>query len=659
MKFTGELTLRILEKLVLIRETEKMVAEEYAKQEMKCPAHLSLGQEAVAVGVCFNLRPKDSVYAGHRGHGAYLAKGGGLKKMIAELYGKESGCAGGRGGSMHLIDRKAGFMGTSAVVGGVIPIAVGDAFAAKLKGDNRFVVVFFGDGAVEEGVFYESMEFASLHKLRIIFVCENNGLAVNTPLYVRQPNKDIYKRGEALGVKGYQADGSDVVLILTTVREAMARILKDEGPVLLEINVERWASHVGPRWEATPDCPIKKLENRILDGGMASIEQIKDVYKKVRGEINNAFSFAKDSPFPKPKTAIAGKKNSFLPEHKPKGLRQRRTYAEALNHGLSQMMAKDKSVIVIGLGADYPNAIFGSLDGLARKYGKERVFDVPLSEEALTGICLGLSLRRLRPVLIHARVEFSMLSMNQIVNHLAQWNFTYGEQTPVVIRMIIGKGWGQGPQHSQSLQALFAHIPGLKVVMPATACDAKGLLVSALCGKDPVIFIEHRSLYDAAEEIPEELYKVPIGKARVARNGKDVTLIAVSQMVGEAIRAAEVLRKEGIEAEVIDIRSVKPIDEKTIIKSVSKTGRLVVCDTGWKVCGISAEVSAIAAEHCLLKAPVKRITLPDYQTPTSWVLENDYYPDASDIVEACMKVMGREVLSNKKTSGISSFKGPF
>jgi len=658
MNFTVKLALRMLKSLILIRETEEKIAQEYAKQDMKCPVHLSIGQEVASVGACLNLRHKDHVYAGHRGHGPYIAKGGDLRKMISEIYGKETGCSGGRGGSMHIIDRKVGFMGTSAIVGGIIPIAVGDAFTAKIKRSNRIVVVFFGDGAVEEGVFYECMKFASLHKLRIVFVCENNSLAVDTPLHVRQPNNDIYKRGEALGVKGYKADGNDAVLTFTTFQEALTHVLKDYGPVLLEFTVERWADHVGPRWKSTLNCPIESLKKRLLEGGVVSGGQIKEIYREVKEKVNDAFSFAKKSHFPK--TSLKTRKRLSSVEHKSGGLQQETSYAEALNKGLDQMMAKDDTVVVIGLGTDYPNAIFGSLSGLAEKYGKRRVFDTPLSEEALTGICLGLSLEGLKPVLVHARVEFSLLSMNQIINHLAQWEFTYGRQTPVVIRMIIGKGWGQGPQHSQSLQSLFAHIPGLKVVMPATAYDAKGLLVSALCGKGPVIFIEHRRLYDKREEIPTGLYKVPIGKARVVKEGKDITIVAVSYMLHEVIGAMEILSKEGIDVEVIDLRSIAPIDIETIVKSVSKTGRLVVCDTGWKMCGVSAEVSAIVAEHCSLKSPVRRITLPEHQTPTSWVLEDTYYPSASDIVKSCMKMMDRkEILSNKKTSEESSFEGPF
>lgn len=658
MKFTENLGLKMLKGLILIRETEKRIATEYSKYEMKCPVHLSLGQEASAVGVCLNLRHKDRVYAGHRSHGAYLAKGGDLKKMTAELYGKKTGCSGGRGGSMHLIDKRAGFMGTSAIVGGIIPIAVGDAFAAKLKGDDRVVVVFFGDGAVEEGVFYESMKFASLHKLHIVFVCENNSLAVDTPLHIRQPNDDIYKRGEPLGVKGYKANGSNVLLTFTDFREAMAYVLQGEGPALVELTVERWADHVGPKWQATPNCPINRLENYLLEKRIISKGQIVEVFKEVKKEVDDAFSFAKKSPFPK---ALKSKKSFNLSENKPLGLQSKITYAEALSQGLDQMMEKDKSVVVIGLGTDYPNAIFGSLSGLAEKYGKKRVFDTPLSEDALTGICLGLSLNSFKSVLVHARVEFSLLSMNQIINHLAQWRFTYGKKTPVVIRMIVGKGWGQGPQHSQSLQALFAHIPGLKVVMPATAYDAKGMLVSALCGNDPVIFIEHRRLYNEACSVPESLYEVSIGKANIVRRGKDITIVAVSQMVSEALKATEILSKDGVEAEVIDLRSVKPIDEEAIIKSVSKTRRLVVCDTGWKACGVSAEVVAIVAENCSLKVPAKRITLPEYQTPTSWVLERDYYPDLSDIVKACLEMMGREANNKKmrKKNEKISFDGPF
>ena len=342
-------------------------------------------------------------------------------------------------------------------------------------------------------------------------------------------------------------------------------------------------------------------------------------------------------------------------------------YTQAINEAISQMMEFDGSIFVFGEGVDYNDGIFGSTDGLQQKFGKERVFDTPLAEDALTGICVGASIAGMRPVLVHARVDFLMLTMNQLVNHAAKWPYMCGGNIPILIRAIVGRGWGQGAQHSQSLQALFAHIPGLQVVMPVSPFDAKGLTISALKGTKPVISIEHRWLYDKIGEVPEEIYGVPIGKGKVIRSGQDVTIIAVSHMVIEAMEVANYLQDKEISVEVIDLRTVRPIDAEIICDSVRKTGRLLVVDNGWKACGISAEVAAIAAENVAecLKANIVRITLPDTPTPSSYVLENEYYPNSQKIVAAVFKILD----INKSSCGHENctakdpdekpFKGPF
>lgn len=337
-------------------------------------------------------------------------------------------------------------------------------------------------------------------------------------------------------------------------------------------------------------------------------------------------------------------------------------YSQALNEALAQTMKEDASVFVIGLGVDYPNGIFGSTAELISLFGKNRVFDVPLSEEALTGICLGSALNGKRPVLVHARADFMLVSMSQIVNHLAQWKYLYGKSTPVVIRSIIGRGRGQGAQHSQSPQSLFAHIPGLRVVMPSNAYQAKGCLISAIKGEDPVIFIEHRGLYGEKCFVPEEIYQLDLNKAVLAREGKDITIVSFSLMVKEALLAAEILSKKGVEAEVVDLCSLRPIDAEMICRSVKKTGRLIVADTGWKNCSISAEVAAIVSENIIssLKANIIRINLPEHQTPTSPVLENDYYPGSEEIVSGALKLVGLECEApSKKTPSNNLFEGSF
>jgi pyruvate/2-oxoglutarate/acetoin dehydrogenase E1 component len=322
------------------------------------------------------------------------------------------------------------------------------------------------------------------------------------------------------------------------------------------------------------------------------------------------------------------------------------TYVEALREGTADLMAADRNVFVIGLGVPSPTGIFGSTTGLLERFGKDRVLEMPASENGMTGVILGASVVGMRPIMVHMRMDFAVLSMEPLINQAAKWHYMYGGKmrAPITIRMIIGRGWGQGPQHSQSLQAWFAHVPGLKVVMPTTAYDAKGMLISAVEDDAPVIIVEHRWLYGVAGEVPEGLYRVPLDKAVVRRTGEDITIAATSYMTLEALRAAEMLDAIGISAEVVDLRSLTPIDTETLFASVKKTGRLVTTDTGHTSFGVAAEVTARVAEGVFssLKAAPRMLALPQIPTPTSPALADHYYPVARDIAADVLAVLGSD-----------------
>ena len=319
-------------------------------------------------------------------------------------------------------------------------------------------------------------------------------------------------------------------------------------------------------------------------------------------------------------------------------------YFQAVNEAINLSMDKDPAVYIMGLGVPDPKGIFGTTLGLLQKYGSERVMDMPLSENGMTGVAIGSTLVGMRPIMTHQRIDFAVLAMEQIVNQAAKWHYMFGGQAsvPMVIRMIIGRGWGQGSQHSQSLQAWFAHVPGLKVVMPTTPYDAKGLLIASVEDNNPVVFIEHRWLYNIAGHVPEGVYRVPLGQATVTREGKDVTIAATSYMTLEALRAAEILAETGISAEVIDTRTLRPLDDSLILESVRQTGRLIVADTGWKTVGFGAEIVARVAEEALsdMKSPPRRLALADCTTPSAPGLANHYYPRAVDIVKTVREMLG-------------------
>jgi pyruvate dehydrogenase E1 component beta subunit len=313
-------------------------------------------------------------------------------------------------------------------------------------------------------------------------------------------------------------------------------------------------------------------------------------------------------------------------------------YHEAIDEATRQAMAKDERIFVMGVGVDDSKGIFGTTRGAFEEFGGRRVFDTPLSEAALTGIAIGAALGGFHPLLVHARNDVLLLTMDQLVNNAAKWRYMCGGKlrVPLTIRAIIGRGWGQAAQHSQSLQAMFAHVPGLAVVMPATPADAKGLLMTALTTESPVICLEHRWVYERTGHVPEEPYYVPLGQGQILREGADATVAAVSHMVVEALQAADRLAAEGIRAEVVDLRSVRPLDSELVVHSVRRTGRLVIADTAWRSFGLSAELAARVGEECFgtLKAPIRRVTLPDVPTPGSAALERAYYPGAEEIAAA-------------------------
>lgn len=328
-------------------------------------------------------------------------------------------------------------------------------------------------------------------------------------------------------------------------------------------------------------------------------------------------------------------------------LKRQISYVDAIQEALDQSMAKDERVILIGEGVPDPKAIFNSTLGLQEKYGVDRVFDMPLSENGVTGACIGAAISGMRPVMIHQRIDFALLSLDQIINNAAKWHYMFNGKSnvPLVIRMIIGRGWGQGPQHSQSLQALFALIPGLKVVMPTTAHDAKGMMVSAINDENPVIFLEHRWLHPVIDAVPESIYEVPLDTAKVLCEGKDITIATFSYMTIEALIASRALLSiMGVSVELIDMRSVRPLDSQTVIDSVKKTGRLIVADTAHKTGSIAAELISQVVEAAFksFKAAPIRVCSPDFPTPTAPSMTKDYYPTPLTIAEAVLKMLRKD-----------------
>lgn len=654
-----ETLLALFRSVMRIREVEERIAARYDEDKMKCPTHLSIGQEAAAVGICAHLTDEDIAYSTHRCHAHYLAKGGDVNRMIAEMYGKETGCAKGRGGSMHLIDVDHGMYGASAIVCGSMPLPVGAALAFKMRGQRHVAVAFFGDAAVEPGVFHECMNFAAFNKLPVIFMCENNDYSTMTRRHERQC-VPIAERAVGYGMPGVRVDGNDVLAVYAAAGDAVRRARNGDGPTLIEAMTYRWREHVEHNkgimsrpaeelryWKAR--CPVVRFRQELLSYGVSD-EALMRIEREISEEVDEAFRFAEASPSPNVVHLMdnVGDEPESLEEQLPlpHGVRPLKC-TEAIAEATVQAMDADPNVFVAGLHVDDPNGVFGTTTPAFKKFGRARVFETPISEASATGILGGAAIMGMRPIHVHARNDFLLLCLSQLGNELTKWCYMSAGalHAPVVIRAIVGRSRGQGCQHSQSLQSLFAHFPGLHVVAPSNAYDAKGLLLTALSGKTPVVYLEHRLCHPLATAVPEAPYRIPFGKARVVRKGTDVTIVSVLQMVYEAERAADVLAEHGVSAEVIDLRSIRPWDKAAVCASVKKTGRLIVADTGWAEFGISAEIATTVTERAFsqLKAPPARIALPECPTPMAEVLETAYYPGSRDIVIQALRLLGREL----------------
>lgn len=633
-----------------IRAFEQRTTELFNDGIVKGTAHSYMGEEAIAAGVCAALGDEDYIASYHRGHGHCIAKGASLDRMMAELMGRETGYCRGLGGSMHIADMNLNILGANGIVGAGMPLATGAALAAKLRGDGQVSVAFFGDGANNQGVFHESMNLASVWKLPIIFVCENNQYALSTSYRNTTAVEQVAMRAPAYGVPGYTIDGNDAVEVYLVMQDAIARARAGEGPTLVEAMTYRWGQHSmranlrDPRpedefesWKARD--PIVHMEKVMTSSKAVPKKRIKEIGSAIDDEMSNAVEFGTGGAEPSVDVMHAAvySPHADVTEPGPNTERQL-SFVEALNEALHQEMAKDESVFLMGEDVGATGGIFQVSKDLMDRFGEERVRDTPISEASFVGCGVGAAIAGMRPVVEIQIFDFVALTMDMLVNQAAKFRFMLGgnASVPLVVRGPQGGGIRLAAQHSQSLEAWFAHVPGLVVVAPSTPYDAKGLLVSAIRDDNPVIFLESKLLYlGQPGPVPEEHYAIPIGKADVKREGTDVTVVATTSMVPRALGAAAMLEREGISVEVVDPRTLKPLDEETILTSVKKTNRLLIVHEAWRNGGFGAEVAAMVVEKAFdyLDAPIGRLGAPDTPMPYNDELERIAIPSQERIIE--------------------------
>lgn len=650
--FEVEALVEMHRRMLVIRGFEERVAALYRDGEVPGFVHLSIGQEAAAVGACWPLRPDDVITSTHRGHGHCLAKGMAPLGMFAELLARAGGTNRGRGGSMHVADPSVGVFGANGIVAAGLPIAAGAATAAQLRHDGSVAVAFFGDGAPAQGAFHEACNLAAVWGLPVVFFCENNGYAEFSPT-ATQHATTLERRAAGYGMGYVGTDGNDVVATAAAMAEVVERVRAGAGPVLIEATTYRWHGHYEgdpQRYRTTEEVeswagrdPVQLQAQRLREAGVGDAE-LGALAQLVAGELDAALSEARALPAPDPAT-LADFVLRPRPAHpEPPGPSPEapvfRTM-DAIRTALETELAADERVFVAGVDVGVGGNVFGLTRGLAERFG-DRVRDTPISETAVVGVGVGAAMAGMRPVIELMYLDFLGVCFDQLLNQAAKLPFMTGgaAQMALTVRTQFGAGRSSGSQHSQSLEALLAHVPGLTVVMPSSPADTYGLLRAAVEDPNPVVFIENRLLYGMKGPQPPESHIVPIGAAAVVRSGTDVTVVSVSRMVHEATAAAEALAAEGISVEVIDLRTVAPLDTATILASVRKTSRLLVAHEAVVPFGIGAEIAAVVAREAFwdLDAPVERVGAAFTPPPYAPELERAWLPGRDDIVAAVRRL---------------------
>ncbi|MEO8696582.1 MAG: dehydrogenase E1 component subunit alpha/beta [Acidimicrobiales bacterium] len=636
--------------MLLVRRFEEGAAQLYRDGDVPGFVHVSLGQEATAVGACWPLRLSDGIVSTHRGHGHCLAKGAEPVGMFAELMGRSTGTCGGFGGSMHIADVARGVFGANGIVGAGLPIAAGIAQAMRLRDRDDVVVAFFGDGAVATGAFHEAMNLAGLWRLPILFLCENNHYAEFTDAST-QHRVPVIERVHGYGFEGVAIDGNDVLAVAATARDLVARLRVGEGPFLVEADTYRWHGHYEgdqARYR-DPDIHATLLESdpvarcaRLLDGhGLHSQRAAVDA--AVESAIANAIDEARAAPPPDPSSrgAFVTRARPVIAEGAVAADAEAFRVMDAVREALLTELEDRDDVWLAGIDVGAGGNIYGITRGLWSRF-EHRVLDTPIAETAIVGLAVGGAMAGTRPVVEIMYMDFIGVCLDQIMNQAAKLPFMTGGSASMalVIRTQIGAGRSSGAQHSQSLEAMLAHIPGLVVVMPSTPADFYGLLRASIADPNPVVFVEHRFLYGKKGPRPPRDHLVPIGVAAVRREGRDLTIISWSKCVDHCLDAAERAAAQSIDAEVIDLRTIAPLDTATLMASVAKTGRVLIVHEAVTAGGFGAELAARIAEECFfsLDCPPRRLGAPFTPAPYAPSLEEGYVPDAEQILAAIVEL---------------------
>jgi 2-oxoisovalerate dehydrogenase E1 component len=647
--FAGELSARTAyARMRFIRGFEDLVLDLRADGEISGSVHTCQGQEAPPIALCAALQPDDRVVATYRGHGWALARGVPPASVLAEILGRRTGTNGGRGGSAFLSAPSFGFLGENSIVGAGLPVANGVALA--LQKHAGVVVVSFGDGATNQGAAHEALVLAVAKRLPVVFVCENNGWSEMTPIEATVP-VGLADRARGYGIAADVADGSDVMAVARVGHTAVERARRGDGPTFLELRVGRLGGH----YNADPEH-YRSPEDRAAAARLDPLARLRaglgsDVAAQADAEVERLLEAsllgARGAPEPDPATArqhVAGD----LPVPARRAPEQRgpqpMTYQKAVNAALERALRDDPSTLLFGEDVAVPGGVFGATKGLLEAFGPDRVFDTPISEAAILGAALGASLTGRRPIVEIMWADFLLVALDQLVNQAA--NVRYLAQgaasAPFVVRTQQGATPGSCAQHCQSLEALLAHVPGLRVGLPATPQDAHDMLLAAVACDDPAILIESRLLYATKEPVELQGPGPDVWRARLRRPGTDVTIVSWGRMANTCVEAADAIAEQGVSASVLDLRWLSPLDFDAVRAELSRHGRIVIVHEANRTGGFGAEIASRVAEELFadLDAPPTRVALPDVRVPASPVLQAALVPDVQQIAAAARRLIG-------------------
>lgn len=637
--------------MLRIRRFEETLGDLVARGRIGGTTHLCAGQEAVPVGVSLHLDRRDLVVSTHRGHGHLLAKGADAFRAFAEFAGRKAGYCQGKGGSQHTAVPELGHMGSNGITGGGLPIGAGLALAQRLLGTGRCVVAYLGDGAATTGNFHEALNLAALWRLPIVFVLENNGYAMSTPVARAAACTSFVAWAERYrGMTATKVDGNDVLAVAAAAEPLLARARRGEGPALLECETYRVFGHSKSdpcayrtrdeekAWKARDPLLVLAEHAELAATDLALLDA--DVATEIASAAERALAAEPGGEA----EALADVTAPAVAGHEDLGDGTRTlTLTEALRETLASEMQRDANVILVGEDLGVYGGAFGVTRGLVQTFGAERVRETPISENTIVGLATGAAVGGLRPVVELMFGDFVTCCMDALVNHAAKLRYMYAGQVrvPLTLRMPIGRRNGYGATHSQSLEAWFLHVPGLAVVCPATVADAVGLLRAAIRTDAPVLFLEPKLLYPARGAMPGPEHVVPLGLARVDRIGRDVTLFTYGQTLPLCQRAADELTGRGFAAEIVDLRSLAPLDLATCTASLQKTGRGLVVHEACEIGGVGDVLISALQQRAFgsLHAPLGKVACRMVPVPSAPVLEEIVMPSVARIVAAATSLL--------------------